>query len=108
MPADRYAVGIDLGGSKLRGGLLSQEGQLVARTQQGEVPMREYLSQFVGENPELLPARIVGGSGAASTQRGASPSGVDLDKIRAGMTDTEMEQVRQEIARIASQHGRGV
>ena len=31
MPLDRYAVGIDLGGSKLRGGLLSQEGQLVAR-----------------------------------------------------------------------------
>ena len=31
MPAERYAVGIDLGGSKLRGGLLSESGQLVAR-----------------------------------------------------------------------------
>jgi len=31
MPPERYAVGIDLGGSKLRGGLLSQDGQLVAR-----------------------------------------------------------------------------
>lgn len=31
MPPDRYAVGVDLGGSKLRGGLLSQHGQLVAR-----------------------------------------------------------------------------
>ncbi len=31
MSLDRYAVGIDLGGSKLRGGLLSQAGQLVAR-----------------------------------------------------------------------------
>jgi predicted NBD/HSP70 family sugar kinase len=28
---DRYAVGIDLGGSKLRGGLLSPEGHLVGR-----------------------------------------------------------------------------
>lgn len=28
---DRYAVGIDLGGSKLRGGLLSHDGQLAAR-----------------------------------------------------------------------------
>ena len=33
MPADRYAVGIDLGGSKLRGGLLSEQGQLFARVE---------------------------------------------------------------------------
>src|SRR5262245_6888293 len=31
MLPDRYAVGIDLGGSKLRGGLLSHDGQLAAR-----------------------------------------------------------------------------
>jgi glucokinase len=31
MPQDRYSVGVDLGGSKLRGGLLSRNGQLVAR-----------------------------------------------------------------------------
>ena len=31
MPADRYAVGIDLGVSKLRGGLLSEAGQLAGR-----------------------------------------------------------------------------
>jgi predicted NBD/HSP70 family sugar kinase len=31
MPAERYAVGIDLGGSKVRGGLLSPDGRLVAR-----------------------------------------------------------------------------
>ena len=31
MPPDRYAVGIDLGGSKLRGGLLSPSGQLIGR-----------------------------------------------------------------------------
>ncbi len=31
MPPDRYAVGIDLGGSKLRGGLLSSSGQLIGR-----------------------------------------------------------------------------
>lgn len=31
MPPDRYAVGIDLGGSKLRGGLLSSSGQMVGR-----------------------------------------------------------------------------
>ncbi len=31
MPLDSYAVRIDLGGSKLRGGLLSHDGQLHAR-----------------------------------------------------------------------------
>lgn len=31
MPPDRYAVGIDLGGSKLRGGLLNSSGQLIGR-----------------------------------------------------------------------------
>ncbi len=31
MPPERYAVGIDLGGSKLRAGLLSQSGQLAGR-----------------------------------------------------------------------------
>ncbi|HET8578340.1 MAG TPA: ROK family protein [Methylomirabilota bacterium] len=31
MPPERYAVGIDLGGSKLRAGLLSQKGQLAGR-----------------------------------------------------------------------------
>ncbi len=31
MPPEHYAVGIDLGGSKLRGGLLSQDGQLIGR-----------------------------------------------------------------------------
>ena len=33
MPSDRYAVGIDLGGSKLRGGLVSPAGQLVGRVE---------------------------------------------------------------------------
>src|SRR5262249_58236751 len=33
VPPDRYAVGIDLGGSKLRGGVLSSSGQLVGRVE---------------------------------------------------------------------------
>jgi glucokinase len=31
MPAERRAVGVDVGGSKLRGGLVSPDGQSVAR-----------------------------------------------------------------------------
>lgn len=70
--------------------------------------MRDYLTQFVSENPELLPARLTGGSGASPTQRGSSSEGkVDLNRIRPGMSPEEMERVRQEIARVASQtlHG---
>ena len=39
----------------------------MARGETGEVPLREYLTAFVNENPEFLPARIAGGSG---TNRG--------------------------------------
>jgi uncharacterized protein YhaN len=88
----------------------SEDGQLVARTGRGEVPMRDYLAQFVTENPELLPARIVGGSGAAPNTRSGQTTGggVDLEKIRPGMDREEMERVRQEIARVAAQQSRGV
>ena len=69
---------------------------------------RDYLHRFVGDNPELLPARLTGGSGATSSQRNASASApVDLDKIRPGMSADELERARQEIARVASQTLRG-
>jgi hypothetical protein len=69
--------------------------------------LKEYLAKFVGENPELLPARIAGGSGAAPGQKSVAGV-VDLDKIRPGMSAEEMEKIRQEIARVASQTLRGV
>lgn len=70
--------------------------------------VREYLTKFVAENPELLPARISGGSGATSGSRGSAPGGgIDLDKIRPGMSAEELDRVRQEIARVASQTLRG-
>jgi hypothetical protein len=69
---------------------------------------RDYLARFVGENPELLPARLGGGSGAVAGQRAAASGGVDLDKIRPGMSPEEREKVRQEIARVASQTLRGM
>jgi hypothetical protein len=64
---------------------------------------RDYLARFVGENPELLPARLGGGSGAIAGERAPGSGGVDLDKIRPGMSAEERERVRQEIARVASQ-----
>lgn len=83
-----------------------ENGQLQAR---GGVSLKEYLAQFVGENPELLPARIAGGSGASSGQRQKPGAmAVDLDKIQPGMSAEEMARIRQEIARVASQTLRGL
>jgi hypothetical protein len=84
----------------------SEDGKLVA---QGGAEMRDYVMQFVNENPELLPARLTGGSGASAGQRNMqSEMGVDLERIRPGMDPEELERVRQEISRVASQTLRGL
>ena len=73
--------------------------------------MAEYLTDFVQQNPELLPARIAGGSGVQSTSKNAStqiPHGIDMDKIKPGMNPEELDRVRQEIARLALQSSRGL
>ena len=70
--------------------------------------MKTFLEQFVGENPELLPARLAGGSGASGGPRAGQTSGaVDIERIRPGMSAEELDRVRQEIARVASQTLRG-
>jgi hypothetical protein len=83
-----------------------ERGRLVA---QGGAEMKDYLAQFVGENPELLPARVSGGSGATAGQRSGSDRGaVEIDKIRPGMSAEELDRVRQEVARVAQQTLRGL
>jgi hypothetical protein len=85
----------------------SEDGRLMA---QGGADVREYLTQFVNENPELLPARMSGGSGASAGQRGGElgGGGIDLNMIRPGMSAEDKDRVRQEIARVASQTLRGL
>jgi hypothetical protein len=84
----------------------SEDGRLIA---QGGADIREYLTQFVNENPELLPARMSGGSGASAGQRGElGGGGIDLNMIRPGMSAEDKDRVRQEIARVASQTLRGL
>jgi len=85
----------------------SEDGRLMA---QGGADIREYLAQFVNENPELLPARMSGGSGAGAAQRGGElgGGGIDLNMIRPGMSAEDKDRVRQEIARVASQTLRGL
>jgi hypothetical protein len=81
-----------------------EDGRLVAKSSNGEIGVRDYLTQFVNENPELLPARIAGGSGAGSTHKPVvAGGGFDLDKIKPGMSAEDMDRVRQEIAKLAGQ-----
>ncbi len=49
-----------------------EDGRLTANGGAGEVTVRDYLAQFVQENPELLPARIPGGSGMGSGPEGTA------------------------------------
>ena len=83
----------------------TEDGRLVAKGESGETGMKDYLTGFVSENPEFLPARISGGSGVTSSQKsGSHGDPIDLEKIRPGMSREEMERARQEILRIAAQN----
>ena len=82
----------------------------MARTDAGDTPLQEYLSAFVNENPEFLPARIAGGTGLTASPK-APASGretIDLERIRPGMSAEEMQRVREEIVRVASQTLKGM
>lgn len=75
----------------------------------GKEEMREYLARFVADNPELLPPRLSGGSGASTEPRSVTETAsVDLEKIRPGMSSEELDRIRQEIARVASLTLRGI
>jgi hypothetical protein len=81
----------------------NEDGRLMARTGLGDAPASEYLRQFVAENPEFLPARIVGGSGATNSHRAPTANGIDLEKIGPAMSKEDLERARQEILRVATQ-----
>ncbi len=96
---------IDLAYKAVRDEIVRNEhGALISRENGADGDMREYLTKFVKDNPELLPARVTGGSGATLGQRAETVSGgpIDLDRIKPGMDPAEMDRIRREIARIAS------
>lgn len=81
--------------------LREADGSLQARGPEGPVPVQDFLRKFVDDNPELLPARNLGGSGTANSGRGTQSSpGFDLDQIRPGMSAEDMARARKEIARL--------
>lgn len=79
-----------------------EDGQLYARGEEGELGLQEFLTKFVAENPEFLPPRIAGGSGASGGNRQETSGGsFDLGRIRPGMSEEDKERARREIARAA-------
>ena len=102
---------IDLAFKAVQDGIIrTDDGRLIARGENGEMPAREYLTAFVAENPEFLPARISGGTGMTSTLKApqAGRETIEIERIRPGMSADEMQRVREEIVRVASQTLRGL
>jgi hypothetical protein len=84
------------------------DGELYAEVKGSRVPYRDYLEDFVAENPEFLPPRIAGGSGASGGAGGEMRSGgIDLNSIRPGMSREELAEAWKEVARLASDGGGG-
>jgi hypothetical protein len=86
----------------------AEDGRLQAKGPE-QKSLQQYLSDFVQENPELLPARISGGSGAQTPSRNSMQggSGIEIDKIKPGMSKDDLDRVRQEISKLAAQALRG-
>lgn len=88
----------------------SEDGELMAHSATGDVSLTEYLKNFAQENPELLPARIPGGSGARGNLQVSRPAGsdvVDLESIKPGMDPEKLKRIRQEITQAMSGVVRG-
>ena len=101
---------VDLAFRAVRSDIRRDEGgALVAESGGARQGLREYLARFVAENPELLPARMSGGTGTyggnweAGRRDAGGPGEVDLERIRPGMSSEELERIRQEITRVAAQ-----
>jgi hypothetical protein len=102
---------IDLAFKAVQDGIVrTEDGRLVARGDAGEISVKDYLTNFVNENPEFLPARIAGGTGMTATLKAPPPrrETVTIDQIRPGMSADEMRRVREEIVRVASETLRGI
>ena len=96
---------IDLAYKAVQDGIVrTEDGRLVARGDDGDQPIGEFLAGFVHDNPEFLPARIAGGTGMTGTQKAApqAAGGFDLDKISPSMSKEELERGRQEILRVVT------
>lgn len=84
----------------------SADGGLVVPSPDGEVALSEFVVKFVQQNPELIPARVAGGSGVAASPKGSMPGSIlhtEIDRIKPGMDPADLAKMREEIARVAMQ-----
>jgi hypothetical protein len=90
---------VDLAYKAIHGDIVrAEDGRLIGNGDSGAVP----------SNPEFLPARISGGSGTTPGARvNPAGGGIEIEKIRPGMSREEMERARLEILRVASQTLKG-
>lgn len=79
---------------------LDGDDKLVALSEGRPMSGEEYLKRFLAANPELLPARVAGGSGLPG--HGSSLVGPDINSIRPGMSEEELASVRAEIMKLAT------
>jgi len=79
----------------------AEDGELFGQLHGERLPLDEYLSRFLGENPELLPPRIAGGSGITPREgMELSRAGFALEDIRPGMKPDQTKQAWKEVARL--------
>ncbi|MFN0167688.1 MAG: hypothetical protein ACKV22_14775 [Bryobacteraceae bacterium] len=100
---------VDLAYKAIHGDVVrTEDGRLIGNGESGAVPLKEFVLEFVQSNPEFLPARISGGSGTTPGARvNPAGGGIEIEKIRPGMSRDEMERARLEILRVASQTLKG-
>ena len=84
----------------------SEDGRLLA---QGGAELRDYLDAVRGGESGTAAGAACGriGGERAGERDGEAGGGLDISRIRPGMMREEMDRVRQEMARVASQHAAG-
>lgn len=99
---------VDLAFRAVRDDVEQAENGAWMAVQNGErVPALQYLQEFVAQNPELIPARIAGGSGVPS-RPGEYREECDLDQIRPGMDPASLRRAKEAVVRIIAQSKRSL
>ena len=74
----------------------NEDGDLVARTETGDLPVKDYITETAGSmEGYLAPKGNMGGTGATPSGK-AGKGGIDLNSIKPGMDRTQLaEALRQ-------------
>lgn len=83
----------------------SEDGEWIARVGSERVPATQFLRSFVSQNPELVPARLISGSGTPARSEEFRDD-CDLDQIRPGMDPVSLRRAREAVVRIIAQSKR--